>query len=141
MCDCAEAEPTVADSVSHATPSISAGCPQVSLLGFKRDGSEVSWAIYNGQPDDPIRLSSFQFTVPIDNSLVDVRLGGRSLRAPGAGSGDNPIPKLITLGGEQTSVAAGATLPLALEFTFADRQPDYRLVVFFEGGCTVETSW
>jgi len=134
----AEASPT---PVATATPSISAGCPQVSLLGFKRDGSEVSWAIYNGQPDDPIRLSSFQFTVPIDNSLVDVRLGGRSLRAPGAGSGDNPIPKLITLGGEQTSVAAGATLPLALEFTFADRQPDYRLVVFFEGGCTVETSW
>ena len=69
----AEASPT---PVATATPSISAGCPQVSLLGFKRDGSEVSWAIYNGQPDDPIRLSSFQFTVPIDNSLVDVRLGG-----------------------------------------------------------------
>jgi hypothetical protein len=127
--------------LSTATPAVSAACPQVSLLGFKREGSEVSWAIYNGQPEGQISLASFQFAVPIDNPLVDVRLGGRSLRDPEAASDGNPIPKLITLGGDQTSVAAGATLPLSLEFTFTDQQPDYRIVIFFEGGCTIETAW
>jgi serine/threonine-protein kinase len=136
----AAVEPS-ATPLSTATPAVSAQCPDVTLLGFMRDGSEVSWAIYNGQPNQSISVSSFQFAVPIDNPLVDVRLGGRSLRDPEATSDGNPIPKLITLGGDLTSVAAGATLPLSLEFTFADSQQDYRIVVSFKGGCTIETRW
>ncbi len=133
------AEPTNMP-VPTATAVVSAECPLVSMLGFKHDGSEVSWAIYNGQPQ-AISVSDFLFGVPDDNPLLDVRLGSTSLRDPNSPSTGNPIPDLVTLGSDVTTVAPGATLPLALQFTFADAQPGYRILLTFASGCTLETTW
>jgi tRNA A-37 threonylcarbamoyl transferase component Bud32 len=124
-----------------ATPAVSVGCPQVSLLGFERDGNEVRWAIYNGQEQTAIQVTDFLFGVPEGQSLVDVRLGSTSLRDPDAADTGSPIPELVTLGSEVTTVAPGATLPLALVYAFADAAPGYQVIVIFEEGCSVETVW
>jgi hypothetical protein len=134
------AEVTLA-APATATPAVSVECPQVSLLGFEHDGDEVRWAIYNGQEQVAIRVTDFLFGVPEGQSLVDVRLGSTSLRDPASTDTGSPIPELVTLGSEVTTVAPGATLPLALVYAFADTAPGYQVIVIFEEGCSVETVW
>ena len=136
----AAVEPS-ATPLATATPAVSAQCPQVSLLGFEPDGNEVSWAIYNGQLQDEIHVSDFLFGVPEGQSLVDVRLGSTSLLDPDSTESGGPIPKLVTLGSDVTTVAPGATLPLALRFAFADAAPGYQIIVIFKEGCSVKTVW
>ena len=87
----AAVEPT-ATPFASATPAVSAECPQVSLLGFEPDGNEVSWAIYNGNPQGEIHVSDFLFAVPEGQSLVDVRLGSTSLLRPRLGRHRWPDP-------------------------------------------------
>jgi hypothetical protein len=121
-----------------ATAAVASGCPGLSLLGFQQAGSEVSWAINNGLAT-AISLSRFQFVGPTDNPLVDIRLGGTSLIDPASiGSGN---PELVALGGEHTQVPAGTTLPLLLRYTWEDNNASYRIVVTFDSGCTLETTW
>jgi hypothetical protein len=124
-----------------ATPAVSEECPLVSLLGYENDGSRVSWVIYNGQEEEPLHVSDFLFGVPEGHSLIDVRLGSTSLRDPDSASTGSPLPDLVTLEDEATRVAPGATLPLVLEFAFADESPGYQIIVIFKEGCSVETSW
>jgi hypothetical protein len=134
------AEPSAAPEAT-ATAAVSEECPLVTLLGFKPDGSEVSWVIYNGQPEDEIHVSDFLFSVPDGQSLIDVRLGSTSLRDPNSTNTGSPLPDLVTLGDDVTRVAPGATLPLVLEFAFADDKPGYQVIVIFKEDCSVKTVW
>ncbi len=123
-----------------ATAAVAGACPALSLLGFQRVGSEVSWVIFNSQ-NTPTRVTNLQFAMPIDNTLEDVSLGGTSMIDPTSSGSGNQLPDLVALGGENTQVPAGATLPIALRYTFEDHNPNYRMVVDFDGGCTLETTW
>ncbi len=57
-----------------------------------------------------------------------------------SGSGSQ-VPDLVALGGENTQVSAGATLPIVLRYTYEDHHPKYRMVVAFDRGCSLETTW
>jgi len=132
--------PTEPGPPPTATAAVAGGCPALSLLGFQRAGSEVSWVIYNAHAD-PVRVTNFEFARPMDNPLEDVRLGGESLIDPTKRDSGNPLPDLVALGGENTQVPGGATLPILLRYTFEDHNPNYRMVIVFDSGCTLETTW
>ncbi|HSR47088.1 MAG TPA: serine/threonine-protein kinase [Anaerolineales bacterium] len=126
-------------TIATATTTASSECPKLNLVGFRHTGQDVVWAIYNGEAG-AVRVTNMQFAVPIDNALVDVRLGGVSL-IEGGSSGTSPVPDLVALGGEYTEVDPGTTLPLLLRFTWPDEGRGYRLALVFDTGCTLETTW
>jgi serine/threonine-protein kinase len=120
-----------ATAQATATAAVSAECPLVSLLGFKRDGSQVSWAIYNGQ-DEPIEFANLQVVAPLDNQPEAVSLGDVSA----------PLADLNgVLHAEQATIGPGTILPFALRFRYADSQPGYRIMLSFDSGCTLATGW
>ena len=132
--------PTATGPPATATPAVSAECPQVRLVGFQRAGSEVSWAIFNGQPST-ISVTGLRFALPLDNTLEDVRLGGQSMIDPTSAGPGSQVPDLVALGGDHSQVLAGATLPILLRYTWEDDSPLYRLSVSFDTGCTLETTF
>jgi hypothetical protein len=120
---------------------LSVECPQVSLLGFQQAGSQVSWSINNGQAQ-PIQVSDIRVSRPDDNPLVGIRLGGVSLGNPEAAGPGSATPTNVALADEAKTLASGAIVPLVLQFTYADAQPGYAIVVEFnDGACTVKTVW
>jgi serine/threonine protein kinase len=140
-------QPTLAPQPSEtalpatATPALSVECPQVSLLGFQQAGSQVSWSINNGQAQ-PIQVSDIRVSRPDDNPLVGIRLGGVSLGNPEAAGPGSATPTNVALADEAKTLASGAIVPLVLQFTYADAQPGYAIVVEFnDGACTVKTVW
>ncbi len=133
-----EPSPTSQGPAPTATVTISEGCPGIGLLGYRRIGDEVGWTIDNGRAEE-LRLIDLQFEVPIDNTLEDVLLGGLTLIESGAPEGG--APRLVAMGGEHTRIPPGTTVPLLLRFTWPDQNPGYRLVISFDGGCSLSTSW
>jgi len=114
-----------------ATTVVSLQCPQLSLLGFQRDGGQVRWAIYNGQ-EQAIRLRNLQVIAPYENQPESVTLGTTTVPAAEFGS---------AITSDQGTVPAGTTLPLSLDFPFADSKPGYRIVLTFDQACVLETTW
>lgn len=132
--------PTEPGPRATATVTLSDACPGVTLLAFRHGGNEVGWTIDNGSSQE-LRLSDLNFEIPVDNSLEEVVLGGLSLIDGGSGGEAGSVPQLVGLGGEHTRILPGSTAPLLLRYTWPDEGSGYRLVLAFEGGCTLETSW
>jgi serine/threonine-protein kinase len=118
--------------VPTATPVVSVQCPEVSLLGFQRDGGEVRWTIYNGMEQEPLRIRNLQVIAPKDNWPETVTFGETTVSVEEFESALRP---------DQATIAAGTTLPFALRFPFADSEPGYRVIMTFESPCLLETSW
>jgi hypothetical protein len=121
-----------ATAASTATAVVSVQCPQVSLLGFQRDGGEVRWTIYNGMEQEPLRIRNLQVIAPKDNWPETVTFGETTVSVEEFESALRP---------DQATIAAGTTLPFVLRFPFADTQPVYRVIMTFESPCILETSW
>jgi len=120
-----------ATPISTPTAAVSPECPELTLLGFKREGSAVSWVIYNGM-NEPIRLSNVQVVAPLDNLPEAVTVGDTSASWEEVNG---------ALEADQATIEVGTTLPFALRFRYADEQPGYRVVLSFGGSCTVSADW
>jgi tRNA A-37 threonylcarbamoyl transferase component Bud32 len=121
----------VPTSVPTATAVVSVQCPQVSLLGFRRDGGDVSWTIYNGL-EEPLRIRYLQVIAPLENQPETVTLGQTTASVAEFESALRP---------DQATLSAGSTLPFVLHFPFADTLAGYRIILTFETACILETSW
>jgi hypothetical protein len=124
------AEPS-ATPMATATAVVSVQCPQVSLLGFSREGGQVSWTIYNGL-EQAIRIVNMQVIAPLENQPETVRLGQKVASVARFEQEIQP---------SQATIAPGTTLPFALQFPFADSQAGYRIILTFDSACVLETSW
>lgn len=128
--------PTIDATATSAGPPptptivVSADCPGVSLLGFRNQGGEVSWAIYNGL-DEAIRVRELQVQSPLENQPESVVLGSTTV----------PVSEVPNLTTAQSTIGAGTTMPFGLRFPFNDSKPGYRIVLTFASGCTLDTSW
>jgi hypothetical protein len=122
---------STATSVATATIVVSSECPNLSLIGFRNEGAEVTWAIYNGG-QAVVRITGLQVVSPEDNVPETVSVGDVTLPVEGFAAALPP---------EKARIAAGAVLPLGLQFPYADSQGPYRLVLSLDSTCSLTTSW
>ncbi|HET7009633.1 MAG TPA: protein kinase [Anaerolineales bacterium] len=114
-----------------ATPFTHPGCPDISLIGFERQGARVSYKIanYRGTPVDITGLDLISY--PQDNPLLRWTLGDSEL----------PLGEPSIDAGEYSHLEPGAIRPLTLEFTWADSQPGYALAITFDNACSLNPTW
>jgi serine/threonine-protein kinase len=119
----------------------SAGCQGLRLIGFKRDGSEVSWTIDNGTSDD-LQITNIEPGFPANNPVTDIYLG--DFRVFHAALGTTPDPTAVVTQGKNTLIPAATTVGFRLVFKYGDEPPRpdlYRLDLTFKSGCRLSTKW
>jgi len=116
------------------TPIVSATCPGLQLIGFRRNGAEATWTIDNGTDAD-LYLEFAPIHWNDDNPLTGVRMGGEKILPPeGAAIGDAAfeIPR-----DGRTRVAARSGKDFTLVFQWAETEPLLSFELTFTGGCTL----
>jgi hypothetical protein len=123
-----------------ATPVHSLECPGLQLIDFRRENEAVSWIVDN-DTDAPLRLLDLNGHGFEDNPLVSFSLGASSLWELPAGVTPGPESAFTIPGDDRSVVPSHSTRPLRLLFARADTSPGYTYDFFFDGGCTLSTSW
>lgn len=141
--------PTAPPAPTLAPTPVEAGaCPGLRLIGFSKQGNEVSWTIDNASGSS-VQLANLGFGWPVDNSAELVSLDGQEWL-------DEPTLKQMALDMEQgrnpeipfdarLKVADGDIRRFTMRFNWALDQPGlYELQLEFDSGtgaCFLKTSW
>lgn len=125
-----------------ATPVALAACPGVRLIGFSPmgEGTEVSWKIDNASPND-VKIVGFGSDFPGSNTLDKISFGNEVLWDLAVDGPPSEAEGIQIRPGSVTTIPAGETRKLKLEFTWPDREPGYSLTLGLDNGCTFETTW
>jgi len=123
-----------------ATPVLSLECPGLQLIDFRRENEAVSWIVDN-DTDAPLQLLDLRGQGFEDNPLMSFSLGTSSLWELPAGVTPSPDSSFTIPGDNRSVVPSHSTRPLRLLFARADAAPGYTYDFFFDGGCTLHTSW
>jgi Protein kinase domain len=122
------------------TEVVSAGCPELRLIGFRREGNAVVWTIDNAT-GAAVKVSSVDLGMPESNSVTSIQIGGAELSSPSTGSSTGTPQVIQVAGAASMTLQPGQTKPLRLVFQWPDAQPGYRLDLGFDGGCMLATRW
>ena len=116
------------------TPIVSAACPGLQLIGFHRNGAEVTWTIDNATDANLYLEGIPNLEWEERNPLAEVRVGSQKILPPeGASIGGDAafaIPR-----DERTRVASRSGKDFTLVFTWSDVDPLLRFDLTFSGGC------
>jgi serine/threonine-protein kinase len=140
-----DAPPTVApEPTALPTPVEIAECPGLRMLGFSRQGNQVSWSIENSTGSEA-RITNVGFTWLGDNVPREVRLGG------GVWLDEDEIASLIDATNPEISDDPRATIPddtirsLSIKHLFGPLDDGrYALELLFElgaGQCLLQTEY
>jgi hypothetical protein len=120
------------------TAIVSATCPGLQLIGFRRNGAEATWTIDNATDAD-LYLESSPIEWASANPLTEVRMGGQKILPPDGASIDTDAAFQIPRD-ERTRVAARSGKDFTLVFQWADTEPLLSFQLVFAGGCDLCTS-
>jgi len=125
------------------TPVTAVACPDLRLIGFAKQGNEVSWTIDNGT-GAAVQLSNVGFQFPEDNPPEQVSLDSKVWLNP------NDIRSMLQDQNPQIPfddrllIGDGDIRRLGIRFKWGDQPGSYELGLDFEtnsGNCVLETGW
>lgn len=117
-----------------ATPVVAGACPELKLIGFKRQGNDFVWTVDNATAV-PLRIMDVDVTWPdVGGQRLDqFHLGGELIWDQSQGGFEIPSDDRLVLGPDPRE--------LRLHFYYGDPATGYSLNLSFDNGCSLQTSW